>query len=76
MPEFKNLSDYEAAAIQFHSGPPTAGVLEGWRARGDFVRFDPATGYFGIRTSSGIIRTFFRPGGSAADRAQYFYDEF
>lgn len=50
--------------------------MEGVRAKGDFVRFDPQSGYFGIRTPEGIIRTFFRPSGGAAERFQYFLSQF
>jgi hypothetical protein len=76
LPEFGSFKEYLAAARRFHSGSPGQGVLEGVRADGDFVRFDPSTGYFGIRTPSSTIRTFFRPDGNPAARLQYFLDQF
>ncbi len=51
-------------------------LLEGVRANGDIVRFDPSTGYFGVRSPDGTIRTFFRPDGDASARLQYFYEQF
>lgn len=38
-----------------------SGVLEGIRMGGDLLRFDPVSGYSGVRSPSGLIRTFFRP---------------
>lgn len=75
-PEFGSVREYVAAARAFHSGAPGEGVLEGVRKNGDVVRFDPKTGYFGIRTQSGVIRTFFRPEGDATARMGYFRDQF
>ncbi|MBC8355771.1 MAG: hypothetical protein H8E66_27660, partial [Planctomycetes bacterium] len=72
MPEFNSMQEYHNAARQFHSGAPGQGVHEAVRADGDFVRFDPATGYFGIRTSDGIVKTFFRPDGDAIAQFEYF----
>jgi hypothetical protein len=76
MPEYHSFGEYRDAARSFHSGAPSPGVLEAVRAKtGDFVRFEPATGRFGVRTRSGLIRTYFRPDGSAADQMQYFLDQ-
>lgn len=71
MPEFTGFAEYRAAARQFMSGSQR-GTLEGTRRDGDLVRFDPATGQFGLRSPRGVIRTFFRPD----DGIQYFYDQF
>lgn len=76
VPEFGTLREYVGAAREFHSGAPGKGVLEGVRGNGDFVRFDPSSGLFGIRTQGGTIRTFFRPDGDAAARLNYFYSQF
>lgn len=76
LPEFRTLDDYVSAARSFHHGPPGDGVLEGVRKNGDFVRYDPDSGYFGVRSPDGTIRTFFRPDGDAATRLQYFKDQF
>ena len=72
MPEFTSFKNYVQAARKFNSGPTPSGVLEGVRANGDILRFDPATGNFGIRTPQGTIRTFFRP----SERVDYFYKQF
>lgn len=76
VPEFRSFSEYRSAARAFHSGPASDGVLQGFRANGDIVRFDPATGYFGVRTQKGTIKTFFRPSGDENDRLKYFYQQF
>jgi pyocin large subunit-like protein len=75
-PEFSSIAEYSQAARRFHSGSPRNGVLEGVRPGGDFVRFDPQTGYFGVRSPDGTIRTFFRPEGNVAAKLQYFFDQF
>jgi RHS repeat-associated protein len=72
MPEFKSFKEYTQAARRFHRGSPQKGVLEGVRANGDFIRFQPSTGYFGVRTSNGVIRTFFRP----SNGIDYFRSQF
>jgi hypothetical protein len=76
LPEFSSFDEYVQTARGFHSGAPGEGVLEGIRKGGEIVRFDPSTGYFGVRTQQGMIRTFFRPEGDAAARLQYFLDQF
>jgi RHS repeat-associated protein len=76
LPEFNNFSDYKYAARQFMGGGTPEGAIEGIRPGGDLVRMDPKSGYFGIRSSTGAIRTFFRPSGEPSDWLQYFYDQF
>jgi RHS repeat-associated protein len=77
MPEFSNFSDYQSAARRFMGGGKPEGALEGLRSNGDLARFDPRSGYFGVRSPSGIIRTFFRPKGETpSDWLQYFFDQF
>lgn len=72
MPEFNSFQEYVQEARKFNSGPPPSGVLDGVRANGDILRFDTATGNFGITTPHGSIRTFFRP----SEGVDYFYDQF
>ena len=69
MPEFANFSQYRAAARDFMGGGGGPGVIE--RGRGtDILRVDPSTGYVGVRSQDGTIRTFFRPDG---DPVAYFW---
>jgi RHS repeat-associated protein len=69
MPEFTSFSQYRAAARDFMGGAAGPGVIE--RGRGtDVLRVDPSTGYFGVRSQDGTIRTFFRPDG---DPVAYFW---
>ncbi len=69
MPEFSNFREYWSAARDFMGGGPKPGVIE--RARGtDLLRVDPKSGYFGVRTADGTIKTFFRPNG---DPVKYFW---
>jgi hypothetical protein len=49
-----------------------SGVLLGIRSGGDLVRFDPVSGYFGIRSASRVIRTFFHPD----EHIDYFFRQF
>lgn len=57
----KSASDYETMANNFLTSPKPNGVLEKTRANGDILRFDPATGDFGVVTNGGIIRTYYKP---------------
>jgi pyocin large subunit-like protein len=57
-------------------GGTPEGVMEGIRSGGDTVRLDPKSGYFGIRDSGGVIRTFFRPDGELQEWLNYFYKQF
>ena len=61
MPEFLDKNDYIQGARDLLDGPAGQGVRETTRANGDVVRFDTNTGAFGVKTSGGVIRTFFRP---------------
>lgn len=54
-------ADYETAADDFLTGSREPGTLEKLRPNGDIVRYNPATGEFGIVNSSGEIRTYFKP---------------
>lgn len=72
MPEFGSFGAYRAAARQFTGGGTPSGVLEGIRSGGDLVRFDPASGYLGIRSADGVIRTFFSPD----EGIDYFFRQF
>jgi pyocin large subunit-like protein len=76
VPEFSSYSDYVRTARQFMGGGKPEGVIEGIRPGGDLVRLDPKSGYFGIRSTDGAIRTFFRPDGGPSDWLQYFYRQF
>ncbi|WP_405060620.1 polymorphic toxin-type HINT domain-containing protein [Kribbella sp. NBC_01505] len=62
MPEFLDKQDYVAGARDLLGGEAGPGVLEGTRGT-DTLRFDTGTGAFGVKTSEGIVRTFFRPAG-------------
>lgn len=73
MPEFRSLGEYRCAARQFMGDNPGSGVLERVRPGGDVLRVDPRTGYFGVRSPDGAIRTFFRPDG---DPVAYFNKQF
>jgi RHS repeat-associated protein len=76
MPEFDSVKDYVKAARDFNSGSPGEGIVQGVKKNKDFVRFEPGTGNFGIRTPGGIIRTYFRVSGSAEAQWKYFLKEF
>lgn len=73
MPEFGSFGSYRAAARQFMGGGKPPGAVEGIRRGGDLLRVDPKSGYFGIRSPGGVIRTFFRPDG---DPLSYFRSQF
>ena len=53
--------DYETLADEFLGAVIKPPVQECSRVHGDIVRFDSGTDYFGVRSVSGIIRTFFKP---------------
>ncbi|MCP2256278.1 hypothetical protein LY13_005068 [Prauserella aidingensis] len=72
MPEFSSFAQYRGAARDFMGGGARPGVIE--RTRGtDILRVDPNTGYFGVRSHGGTIRTFFRPTGR--DPVDYFWSQ-
>jgi pyocin large subunit-like protein len=54
-------SDYEAMAERFLASPPVPTILECTRTLGDVVRYDTITMEYGVRSSAGIIRTYFKP---------------
>lgn len=62
-PEFGAATEveYEELADRFLAGPRGLGTLECARVRGDIVRFNPTTDEFGVISSDGIIRTYFKP---------------
>ena len=70
MPEFSSYKGYLAADDDFMNGSGE-GTMSFVRGNGDTVRFDPASGHFGIADSAGTARTFFRPDGGLA----YFIQE-
>jgi hypothetical protein len=76
VPEFGGFSAYKSGARAFMGAGAGPGVMEGIKPNGDLARFDPRTGYFGTRSPKGVIRTFFRPGGSSEDKLQYYKDQF
>lgn len=71
--------EYEALADLFLGGPASADVLQGTRAsNGDLLRYNRVTGEFGILTSVGIIRTYYRPDPAVhgcATNEEYFLQE-
>ncbi|WP_146197287.1 RHS repeat-associated core domain-containing protein [Promicromonospora sp. AC04] len=68
MPELGSFTQYRAAARDLMGGSLPDGVMEKTRGT-DVLRVDPRTGYFGVRSQDGTIRTFFRPDG---DPVQYY----
>jgi hypothetical protein len=56
-----NSTDYELMADKFLGGSKPAGTHECTRSKGDILRYDPATDVYGVLSSGGIIRTFFKP---------------
>lgn len=52
--------EYEDMADNFLGGALQAPCLEGKRHSGDIVRFNPATGEFGVLGHSGTILTYFK----------------
>ncbi|MCZ4283167.1 hypothetical protein O4H49_20485, partial [Kiloniella laminariae] len=53
--------EYQQAADNFLTGPKNSTTLELTRTNGDVVRFDPATDAFGVISSNGAIRTYYKP---------------
>jgi RHS repeat-associated protein len=72
LPEFSNFREYRSAARAFMSADAPEGVMQGLRGT-DLVRVDPKSGYFGVRSQEGVIRTFFRP---QSDPVAYFLRQF
>lgn len=57
----KNKLEYQAQADKFLTAPKLAGVLEKARPNGDIVRYNPGTDEFGVVSSGGSIRTYYKP---------------
>ncbi|MFM2482558.1 RHS repeat-associated core domain-containing protein [Celerinatantimonas sp. YJH-8] len=74
MPEFESLDDYLGAARSFWAPNARSGIVQGTRADGSILRFEPSSGYFGVMRN-GKINTFFRPDGDAAARLKYFEEQ-
>lgn len=53
------------------------GVLEKVRSNGDIVRYNPSTDEFGVVSSGGSIRTYYKPGPTVHGKdsnLEYFND--
>lgn len=57
----KNTLEYQAQADKFLTASKPAGVLEKARPNGDIVRYNPGTDEFGVVSSGGSIRTYYKP---------------
>lgn len=57
----KNTLEYQAQADKFLTASKPAGVLEKARPNGDIVRYNPSTDEFGVVSSGGSIRTYYKP---------------
>ena len=57
----KTPAEYVQQADVFLTGQMSPGTLQKTRANGDVVRFNPATDEFGVISSSGVIRTYYKP---------------
>jgi pyocin large subunit-like protein len=68
VPEGKPVSQYTKIARQFFSSRPE-GVEEAL-INGELFRYDSKTGYFGILSKEGNVRTLFRP-----DKGREYYVE-
>jgi hypothetical protein len=53
--------EYEQIADRFLLGPRPSSVRQCRRRRGDLIRFDAATGAYGVLDQKNIVRTFFKP---------------
>lgn len=75
--EFPGLQaevEYVARADAFLGGPVAQGAFECTRSDGDTVRYNPATGEFGIMTPQGVIRSYFiAKNGDAVRGLAYFH---
>jgi filamentous hemagglutinin len=59
-PSLQNAKQYVEFAINFLNHPP-ATALTRVRPNGDVVIYDPVSDIFGVRTSTGVPRTLFKP---------------
>ncbi|WP_168734251.1 two-partner secretion domain-containing protein [Pseudothauera nasutitermitis] len=57
----RNALEYQSQADRFLTVSKPVGVLEKVRPNGDVVRYNPATDEFGVISSSGNIRTYYKP---------------
>ncbi|MDZ4021402.1 hypothetical protein PssiTeo3_48170 [Pseudomonas sichuanensis] len=57
----KSSLEYQAQADKFLTASKSAGVLEKTRPNGDIVRYNPGTDEFGVVSSGGSIRTYYKP---------------
>ena len=57
----KTTLEYQAQADRFLTASKPAGVLEKTRPNGDVVRYNPSTDEFGVVSSGGSIRTYYKP---------------
>lgn len=56
-----NIADYVDRADHFCGGPRKVTTIQLKRSRGDIVRYDLWTKEFGILSTAGIVRTYYRP---------------
>ncbi|WP_433023397.1 RHS repeat-associated core domain-containing protein [Kribbella sp. CA-294648] len=74
LPEFRGFAEYRQNARLFMGGGAQPGSIEGIRpSDGAIIRVDPVSGYFGVRSRSGSIITFFRPDGDPMD---YYWSQY
>ena len=60
LPIYKNLEEYTKAAQEFFT-EKSDNILTKTRQNGDVLRYDKASGLFGVQTKDGVIKTFFKP---------------
>ena len=56
-----DIYEYEKLARNFMGGTRQVHVLECTRLKGDILRYDPNIKAFGVVSSAGVLRTFYRP---------------
>src|SRR6185295_5433242 len=59
-PDLQNAKKYVEHALDFAQKPP-AKALQKTRSNGDIVTYDPGTNTLAVSTSTGSVRTMFRP---------------
>ncbi|WP_166682983.1 polymorphic toxin-type HINT domain-containing protein [Streptomyces aquilus] len=59
-PNIRNSREYVDQAYDFMTSPNSA-IQEKVRSNGDFVRFNANTNEFGVMTSAGVMRTYYKP---------------
>lgn len=72
---FMNAENYQRMAILFMRDMPNSDVLQLHRTNGDYVRYNPKTGEFGISRSNGYIRSYYNISGIAKP-FDYFLRQF